>query len=214
MNKLECYVIGDLLPLYIDNACSEQTSKDVEAHLETCEKCKKLYGEMKLDVSPALHTPEFESKKLFKHVCRNVIGIIIALAAIISCFVINLSAAWEGGPAAIGNLIVTILYVVFWGAFSVFSRKYVPLINTSFVMSLITLVASLTGLIAQLSGGAGFITALLGTFSAVPFYGLRYFMEWVGLYATASVLSLGWLVCTLLMKRRNKHTFSTEKVLN
>ena len=28
MNKMECYVIGDLLPLYIDNACSEQTAKE------------------------------------------------------------------------------------------------------------------------------------------------------------------------------------------
>ena len=202
MNKMECYVIGDLLPLYIDNACSEQTAKDVEAHLETCEKCRKLYGEMKSDVKEAIHTPEFDSKGIFNHIRRNIIGIIIALAAIISCFVINLEAAWAGGPATVANLAVTISYIVFWSAFSFFSGKYSPLVRTSFVISIITLVSSLTGLIVQICGGGGFVTALISFFSSVPFYGFRYFMEWSGLYAVSSVFSLGWLAYTLFRMRR------------
>ena len=204
MNRLECYVVRDLLPLYIDKACSQETTKDVEEHLNTCEKCRKLCDEMNSEVGTALHTPEFEGKKIFSHVRRNIIGIIIALAAMISCFVINTGSAWQGGPAEVYNLIVTMLYIVFWSAFSFLSRKYEPLISTSFVISLITLLSSLAGLIARVSGGGGFVTALLSIFSSAPFYGLRFFMGWTGLYAVSSVLSVGWLACTLLMKRRLK----------
>ena len=38
--KLSCKVIQDLLPLYEDNCCSEDSKKLVEEHLKTCEDCK------------------------------------------------------------------------------------------------------------------------------------------------------------------------------
>ena len=43
MKKIECYIVQDLLPLYIDHACSKQTTEDIEGHLQSCESCKKLY---------------------------------------------------------------------------------------------------------------------------------------------------------------------------
>lgn len=47
MNKISCDVIRDLLPLYDDGICSEQSSKLVEEHLETCEACEHVYKMMK-----------------------------------------------------------------------------------------------------------------------------------------------------------------------
>ena len=142
MKKIECYIVQDLLPLYIDHACSKQTTEDIEGHLQSCESCKKLYEEMSSDICSALQTPEFDSRKIFRHAKKSVLAIILALAAVISCFVINAGGAWMGGRADISNLIVTILYVIFWSVFSVRSRGYVPLINVSFAISCITFVSA------------------------------------------------------------------------
>ena len=204
MNKIQCYIACDLLPLYIDNACSDQTAKDVETHLQSCEKCKNLYEEMRSDLRSTLHTPEFESNKVFRHARKNILGIIIALAALISCFAINTGAAWEGGAAGLGNLIITILYIVFWGVFSFISRKCEPLIKASFIISVITLISAVAGLISCVSNRGGFITALLSIFSSIPFYGLRAFMGWTGLYAVALVLSICLLFYTRHMKDKLK----------
>ena len=142
MKKIECYIVQDLLPLYIDHACSKQTTEDIEGHLQSCESCKKLYEEMSSDICSALQTPEFDSRKIFRHAKKSVLAIILALAAVISCFVINAGGAWMGGRADISNLIVTILYVIFWSVFSVRSRGYVPLIKVSFAISCITFVSA------------------------------------------------------------------------
>ena len=181
MKKIECYIVQDLLPLYIDHACSKQTTEDIEGHLQSCESCKKLYEEMSSDICSALQTPEFDSRKIFRHAKKSVLAIILALAAVISCFVINAGGAWMGGRADISNLIVTILYVIFWSVFSIISRKYEPLIKISLVVSAASFISSTAGLIAGGFGIGGFITAgIIGLFSAIPFYGLRFFMGWTG----------------------------------
>lgn len=38
--KTTCDIIQDLLPLYCDNACSEDSKQAVEAHIEECEQCR------------------------------------------------------------------------------------------------------------------------------------------------------------------------------
>ena len=204
MKKIECYIVQDLLPLYIDHACSKQTTEDIEGHLQSCESCKKLYEEMSSDICSALQTPEFDSRKIFRHAKKSVLAIILALAAVISCFVINAGGAWMGGRADISNLIVTILYVIFWSVFSTISRKYEPLIKISLVVSAASFISSTAGLIARGFGIGGFITGIIGLFSAIPFYGLRFFMGWTGLYAVATVLSLMWLIYTWVSKRKLK----------
>lgn len=169
MKKIECYIVQDLLPLYIDHACSKQTTEDIEGHLQSCESCKKLYEEMSSDICSALQTPEFDSRKIFRHAKKSVLAIILALAAVISCFVINAGGAWMGGRADISNLIVTILYVIFWSVFSVRSRGYVPLVKVSFAISCITFVSAAAGLIARALHIGGFITGILSVFPQFPF---------------------------------------------
>lgn len=39
MNKFDCEIIKDLLPLYADNVCSERSAKTVEEHLSDCSEC-------------------------------------------------------------------------------------------------------------------------------------------------------------------------------
>ena len=43
---MKCNVIADLLPLYVDECCSEESSILVREHLETCEACRKAHSAM------------------------------------------------------------------------------------------------------------------------------------------------------------------------
>lgn len=55
MSKISCNVIGDLLPLYVDGAVSEDTKKLVEEHLAECEECKKAAEEMGKELVLPVH---------------------------------------------------------------------------------------------------------------------------------------------------------------
>lgn len=55
MSKISCNVIGDLLPLYVDGAVSEDTKKLVEEHLAECADCKKAAEEMGKELVLPVH---------------------------------------------------------------------------------------------------------------------------------------------------------------
>lgn len=44
---MDCNVIKDLLPLYVDGCCSEESSKLVAEHLENCGSCRELNNQMR-----------------------------------------------------------------------------------------------------------------------------------------------------------------------
>ena len=48
MNK-QCEIVQDLLPLYVDSACSKSSAAMVEEHLENCLECKVLYKKLCAD---------------------------------------------------------------------------------------------------------------------------------------------------------------------
>lgn len=43
---MNCNVVKDLIPLYIDGCCSEESEKIVKEHIECCDACKKLLEDM------------------------------------------------------------------------------------------------------------------------------------------------------------------------
>ena len=43
---MNCDVVKDLLPLYIDGCCSEESEKIVKEHIEVCDGCKKVFEDM------------------------------------------------------------------------------------------------------------------------------------------------------------------------
>lgn len=55
MSKISCNVIGDLLPLYVDGAVSEDTKKLVEEHLAECADCKKAAEDMGKELVLPVH---------------------------------------------------------------------------------------------------------------------------------------------------------------
>lgn len=43
---MNCNVVKDLIPLYIDRCCSEESEKIVKEHIKSCDACKKLFEDM------------------------------------------------------------------------------------------------------------------------------------------------------------------------
>lgn len=55
---MECNVIKDLLPLYIDDCCSEESAKLVADHLVTCASCREEYEQMRESSQPRKEEPK------------------------------------------------------------------------------------------------------------------------------------------------------------
>lgn len=61
-NLITCDVIQDLLPLYADECCSEQSKKIVEEHLAACEECQKRQRQFQDSLPEAKEENEAENK--------------------------------------------------------------------------------------------------------------------------------------------------------
>ena len=97
MNKISCNVCKDLLPIYVDKLCSEESEQLVENHLSGCEDCRNTYEAMtdkisvpKIDEEEKDKTDEFKlnlNKKWHRFLTTRAIAIstisIVGLAAII-----------------------------------------------------------------------------------------------------------------------------------
>ena len=55
---MDCNVIKDLLPLYVDECCSEESTKLVVDHLAACESCSKVYNQMRETGQPKKDVPK------------------------------------------------------------------------------------------------------------------------------------------------------------
>lgn len=61
--KISCKVIEDLLPLYYDNICSEESRRLVEEHLAECKSCRKLLEEISDDTITVKDSQDIEPLK-------------------------------------------------------------------------------------------------------------------------------------------------------
>lgn len=97
MEKINCNVIQDILPLYIEDAVSEDTKELVEEHLQDCEICQRVYHETKIDLENDMKisaqtkesSNEANDLKSFRKFLqkRRIKTILLSIAATIICFV-------------------------------------------------------------------------------------------------------------------------------
>lgn len=83
--KIKCPIIEDLLPLYIDGACSEESKVIVEEHLKECSLCSDKFNAQKsnLIVTDNVINQNLKSKKPFKKIKKyQVIKLIVILLCI------------------------------------------------------------------------------------------------------------------------------------
>ena len=61
---MNCNIVKDLIPLYIDGCCSEESERAVEEHISDCNDCKRLLEDMKSssDVITVSESPKTFSK--------------------------------------------------------------------------------------------------------------------------------------------------------
>ena len=200
MKRKECQIVQDLLPLYLDGVCSPASVALVEEHLSACEECRALRREM--EQKEPLPDTKWEGVDLLRSLRRRIFAVFAALAVMVGCFCLNTGGAWEGGPAGAGHFAVTQVYLLFWGLFTVQARRYRPLTAIAFWVSLITFVSAAAGVWWRLTETGGFLAPLLAAFSAVPFYGLRWALDWTAVYAAGTVVSLAGLLYAGRQRRR------------
>jgi hypothetical protein len=58
--RITCEIIKDLLPLYHDNVCSEDSRKLVEDHLLTCEKCRDELKQIDIEIKTVKNTEDIK----------------------------------------------------------------------------------------------------------------------------------------------------------
>lgn len=91
MTKNEaCSIVRDLLPAYVENECSPDTNHFVEAHLETCPECRKMYDNMK-SASPldSAETPEMpEQLEPLKKIKKKNRRTLLLLSAAVLCLLV------------------------------------------------------------------------------------------------------------------------------
>ena len=93
---MNCEIIKDLIPLYIDGCCSEESSEAVKNHVENCCECSKLIEEMK---APADIVAVSEAPKRFSKINDWKASVLQSVLFFISFGLIAIGVACESATA-------------------------------------------------------------------------------------------------------------------
>lgn len=83
--NIPCEMIQDLLPLYVDGLTSDESSRQIEAHLETCGDCRSRFQRMKEDLERETQVKQKENEREIDYLKKS------GRAAYERCF-------WEFSP--------------------------------------------------------------------------------------------------------------------
>ena len=95
MNKqYECGIILDLLPLSIEGMVSKETEQVIQQHLSECETCRKVYGEMNLEIDISIDKKKPSKKYKFRKKSRVrffIYAYLLVLLSIVAFCLIDIS---------------------------------------------------------------------------------------------------------------------------
>ena len=98
---MNCDIIKDLIPLYIDSCCSEESQKAVREHICNCSQCRKLLEDMK---APADIVTVSETPKIFRKLNDWKASLLQSVLLFLSFALITVGVALEARtPSGIGN---------------------------------------------------------------------------------------------------------------
>ena len=98
---MNCNMVKDLIPLYIDGCCSEESEKAVEVHIRDCDDCKRLLEDMKSSFDIITVS---ESPKTFSKLNDWKASVLQSILLFLSFALITLGVALEARtPSGIGN---------------------------------------------------------------------------------------------------------------
>ncbi len=96
--KYPCEMIQDLLPLFLDGVCSEESKKAIEKHLSECSACKEFYAAMReadgMEIDTHNADRERQKAASFQAVKKKLFRkqLLAAAAAVIALVLIALAA--------------------------------------------------------------------------------------------------------------------------
>ena len=78
---MKCEIIRDLIPLYLDKVCSEDSRKLVEEHLAECSECRKYMKELETELEAVKQKKEedLDEKRLLQDTLLNFLLIVTAV---------------------------------------------------------------------------------------------------------------------------------------
>ena len=98
---MHCNVVKDLIPLYIDGCCSEESRIMVEEHIQACTACKKLYVDMKM---PYDTVPKSKAPITFRKLNDWKASVLQSVLLFLSFGLITVGVAFEASiPAGLTN---------------------------------------------------------------------------------------------------------------
>ncbi len=85
---MNCNIIKDLIPLYVDDCCCEESAQLVSFHIEECEECRKEYElmtrTMASDSTPAPQKDGFKKISLWRASVMQSVLLFLSFAVIIA----------------------------------------------------------------------------------------------------------------------------------
>ncbi len=154
---MNCNIIKDLIPLYIDDCCSDESKTIIEEHIKNCDDCKKLFTEMK---SLPNITTTSESPKTFSKINDWKASVLQSVLFFISFILITVGVALEAKtPSGIMN--------GFWA-----SNLVIP--STGFMLSLANWYFIRVYKNKKSFSKASFLTTLVITLCAYVWSGFHY----------------------------------------
>ncbi len=107
---MECSVVKDLLPLYLDGCCSEESKKIVEDHLGNCAFCRKYCEEMK---APADTVPVHKAPDRIRRISDWKASVLQSMLLFLSFAAITVGVALEARtPTGFSNGVFALNLVV------------------------------------------------------------------------------------------------------
>lgn len=91
---MNCNIVKDLLPLYIDGCCSEESSEQVREHLAVCGTCKQFFDDMS---TPANIVTSTDAPKNFSKINDWKASILQSVLLFLSFALITVGVAHEAG---------------------------------------------------------------------------------------------------------------------
>lgn len=192
MDRIECDVIQDLIPLYIDGACSQKTKEEVQLHLDGCDKCNRIYDEMNAPIgNTEKNNVSNEGAGLVK-LRRKIIAFIIVILVMGMGIGLNFAAMRYGDRTLAPHAMVSILYAIFWLVFTYKTRDYKGLQKLSVVVGALSMLTAFKSILV-FSFGTEALQSIFSSFLPVsfltPLYGLSVFGDFL---PVALMFSLIW----------------------
>lgn len=130
-----CDLIYDLLPLYLEGSCSEESRRIVEEHLHSCPDCSLLLEQLGQEEETGYTQPQMDSKQILKKTAWSMSKRAVASAAAVTAIILYwLIYFWQNAMATIGD------YSIFsWSFHEIYSAGclLVPLLTLIWLFVLI-----------------------------------------------------------------------------